>query len=124
NFFDTLGVRPVLGRAFRSEDDVMNARSVAVLNYGTWVRRFGSDPHVVGSTMILDGSPTEIVGVMPPGFDVPRGAEFWVPAAPIVAGSSNPPKAGNLDVFGVFYVIGRLRPGLAMRAVRAEIDAA
>ena len=122
DFFDTMGVRPVLGRGFRHEDDVMNARSVAVLNYGTWVRRFGSDPHVVGSTMILDGSPTEIVGVMPAGFDVPRGAEFWVPAAPIVAGSSNPPTAANLDVFGVFYVVGRLRPGLAMGAVRAEIN--
>jgi predicted permease len=122
NFFDTLGVRPVLGRSFRPDDDVMNARSVAVLNYNTWVRRFGSDPRAVGSTMTLDGSPTEIVGVMPPGFDVPRGAEFWVPAAPIVAGSSNPPKAENLDVFGVFYVVGRLRQGLAMSAVRAEID--
>jgi predicted permease len=122
NFFDTLGASPVLGRTFRPDEDVMNARSVAVLNYGAWVRRFGSDPHVVGSTMILDGSPTEIVGVMPPGFDVPRGAEFWVPAAPIVAGSSNPPTAENLDVFGVFYVVGRLRPGLAMGAVRSEID--
>jgi putative ABC transport system permease protein len=121
-FFDTLGVRPLLGRGFRPEDDVMNARSVAVLNYGTWVRRFGSDAAVIGSTMTLDGSPTEIVGVMPPGFDVPRGAEFWVPAAPIVAGSSSPPTAENLDVFGVFYVVGRLRPGLAMRAVRPEID--
>ena len=122
NFFDTLGVRPILGRGFRPEDDLMNARSVAVLNYSTWVRRFGSDPRVVGSTMTLDGSATDIVGVMPPGFDVPRGAEFWVPAAPIVAGVSNPPKASNLDVFGVFFVVGRLRPGLAMSAVRAEID--
>ena len=122
NFFETLGVRPILGRGFRPEDDVMNARSVAVLNYGTWVRRFGSDPNVVGSTMLLDGSPTEIVGVMPPGFDVPRGAEFWVPAAPIIAGSSNPPKAETLDVVGVFYVVGRLRPSLAMSAVRGEID--
>ncbi len=122
NFLDTLGVRPLLGRAFRAEDDVMNAHSVAVLNYGTWVRRFGSDPRVVGSTMILDGNPTEIVGVMPAGFDVPRGAEFWVPAAPIVAAASTPPTAENLDVFGVFYVVGRVRPDLPVGAVRAEID--
>jgi putative ABC transport system permease protein len=60
---------------------------------------------------------------MPEGFDFPRGAEFWVPAGPIVAGASNPPTAENLDVFGVFYVVGRVRPGLAMHAVRAEIDA-
>jgi len=101
---------------------VMGARSVAVLNYGAWVRRFGSDPRAVGATMTLDGKPTEIVGVMPPGFDVPRGAEFWVPAAPIVAGASNPPTPENLDVFGVFYVVGRIRTGLAMNAVRGEID--
>ena len=121
-FFATLGVRPILGRDFRPEDDVMNARSVALLNHGTWVRRFGADPGVVGTTMTLDGSPTEIIGVMPAGFDFPRGAEFWVPAGPIVAGASNPPTAENLDVFGVFYAVGRVRPGLAMNAVRAEID--
>jgi len=119
-FFDTLGVRPILGRGFRADDDVANAHSVAVLNYGTWVRRFGADPNVVGTNMMLDGSPTEIVGVMPQGFDLPRGAEFWVPAAPIVAGSPSGPS--GLDTVGVFYVVGRLRPGLAMRAVGAEID--
>jgi len=121
-FFDTVGVKPILGRGLQREDDVANARSVAVLNYNTWVRRFGSDPAIVGKTMTLDGRPTEIVGVMSRGFDVPRGAEFWVPAAPIVIGASSPPTEGNLDVFGVFYVVGRLRPGLAMSALREEVD--
>lgn len=121
-FFDTLGVHPILGRGILPEDDVMNARSVAVLNHGTWVRRFGGDPKAIGSTMTLDGKPAEIVGVMPEGFDFPRGAEFWVPAGPIVAGASSPPTAENLDVFGVFYVVGRVRPGLAMSAVNQEID--
>ena len=121
-FFDAVGVRPMLGRSLRPGDDVANAAPVAVLNYGTWVRRFGGDPNVVGKTMTLDGTATEIVGVMPRDFDVPRGAEFWVPAGPIVVGASSPPSAGNLDVFGVFYVVGRLRPGLAMSAVRTEID--
>ena len=121
-FFDTVGVKPILGRGLQPEDDVANARSVAVLNYNTWVRRFGSDPAIVGKTMTLDGRPTEIVGVMSRGFDVPRGAEFWVPAAPIVIGASSPPTEGNLDVFGVFYVVGRLRPGLAMSALREEVD--
>jgi len=121
-FFDTVGVKPILGRGLQPEDDVANARSVAVLNYNTWVRRFGSDPAIVGKTMTLDGRPTEIVGVMSGGFDVPRGAEFWVPAAPIVIGASSPPTEGNLDVFGVFYVVGRLRPGLAMSALREEVD--
>ena len=119
NYFDTLGVRPILGRAFRPEDDVPNAPSVAILNYGTWARRFGSDPNVVGTTMKLDGSPTEIIGVMPPGFDVPRGAEFWITGAPVVAGASG---GKGLDTVGVFYLVGRLRPGLSMNTVATEVD--
>jgi putative ABC transport system permease protein len=55
SFFETLGVRPFLGRALKAEDDVPNAPAVAVLNHGTWVRRFGADPQVVGKTMDLDG---------------------------------------------------------------------
>jgi len=121
-FFDTVGVKPMVGRGLQAEDDVANARAVAVLNYNTWVRRFGSDPAIAGKTMTLDGNATEIVGVMPPGFDVPRGAEFWIAAAPTVIGASSPPTAENLDVFGVFYVVGRVRAGLAMSAVHSEID--
>lgn len=121
-FFDTLGVRPALGRALRAEDDLPNARAVAVLNHDTWVRRFGSDPNVVGTTMTLDGKPVEIVGVMAQGFDVPHGAEFWIPALPVVF-NVPPADAANLDSFGVFYVVGRLRPGLPMSAVGREIDA-
>jgi predicted permease len=121
-FFETLGVRPLFGRAFRAEDDVPNAPAIAVLNHGAWVRRFGADPNVVGTRMLLDSGPVEIVGVMPPGVDVPRGAEFWVPVVPVLA-TGTPPSSANLETFGVFYVIGRLRPGLEMAAVRREIDA-
>lgn len=120
-FFETLGVGPLLGRALRAEDDVPNAPPVAVLNHGTWVRRFGADPHVVGTTMTLDGDSVEIVGVMPEGVDFPRGAEFWVPVVPVLA-SGTPPSTSNLDRVGVFYVLGRVRPDLAMSAVRAEIN--
>jgi predicted permease len=121
-FFETLGVRPLLGRGLRAEDDVPNARAVAVLNHAAWVRRFGADPNIVGTTMMLDGSPVEIVGVMPPGLDVPRGAEFWMPAAPILA-TGTPPSTANLDTVGVFYVIGRVRPGVSAASVRTEVDA-
>jgi predicted permease len=117
-FFDTLGVAPMLGRTLRRDDDVPNGPAVAVLNHGAWVRRFGSDPRVVGTRMILDGEPVEIVGVMP----FPRGAEFWVPAVPILA-SGTPPDTAALDSVGVFYVVGRVRPGLALDRVRAEVDA-
>ena len=120
-FFDTLGVSPLLGRALRAEDDVPNAPPVAVLNHGAWVRRFGADAAVVGTTMRLDGTAVEIVGVMPPGLDFPRGAEFWIPVVPFLAGTS--PNVSSLDAFGVFYVLGRVRPGLDPAGVRAEVDA-
>ncbi len=121
-FFDVLGVRPVLGRGLRAEDDVPNSAGVAVLNHRAWVRRFGADPAIVGKSMTLDGNTLEIVGVMPAGFDLPRGAELWTPAVPIIA-SGTPPRLGNLDTFGVFYVVGRLRPGLDVASAKAALDA-
>ena len=89
-FFDTLGVAPLFGRTLRREDDVPNGPAIAVLNHGTWVRRFGSDPQAVGSRMMLDGEAVEIVGVMPAGVDFPRGAEFWVPVVPALATARHP----------------------------------
>lgn len=121
-FFETLRVKPVLGRGLGPQDDVPNVPLVAVLNHGAWVRRFGADPGIVGKTMTLDGSPTEIVGVMPEGVDFPRGAEFWVPIVPML-GSGTPPNTKTLDAVGVFYVLGRLRPGIDADKARTEIDA-
>src|SRR3982751_3342523 len=121
NFFETLGARPLLGRTFRAEDDLPHAAPVAVLNYSMWTRRFTSDPAIVGKTMMLDGRAVEIVGVMPAGLDIPRGAEFWMPSAPILVGTDKDTSA--LDPVGVSYVVGRVRPGLAMESVRPEIDA-
>ena len=83
-FFETLGVTPLLGRTFRPEDDTPTSAPVLVLSHSSWVRRFASDPQIVGKTMNLDGQPVEVIGVMPEGFDVPRGAEFWAPAMPVL----------------------------------------
>ena len=121
-FFETLGVKPVLGRGLGPQDDVPNVPLVAVLNHGAWVRRFGADRGIVGKTMTLDDGPIEIVGVMPAGLDFPRGAEFWVPIVPML-GSGSPPNTKTLDTVGVFYVVGRLRPGLDAAKARAEVDA-
>ena len=118
DFFETLGVRPLLGRAPRPGDDVPNAPRVAVLNHGTWVRRFGAKPDVVGTTMLLDGNAIEIVGVMPPGLDVPRGAEFWTPVVPFLV-SGTPPDMSFLDTVVVFYVPGRVRGRVDAAALRS-----
>jgi putative ABC transport system permease protein len=122
DFFDTLGVRPLLGRGLRPDDDVPNAPRVAVLNHDTWLRRFGATPDVVGTTMLLDGNAVEIVGVMPPGLDVPHGAEFWTPIVPFLV-SGTPPDMSVLDTLGVFYVLGRVREGVDAAALRRDLNA-
>ena len=128
-FFDVMGVQPMLGRGLRPEDDVPTARAVAVLNYAAWVRRFGADPSVVGTSMTLDGDKVEIVGVMPPDLDVPRGAEFWVPVVPVLA-SGTPSQTTALDRVGIFYVLGRTAApassaevATALNALEARLDA-
>ncbi|HYL84914.1 MAG TPA: ABC transporter permease [Candidatus Angelobacter sp.] len=81
NFFSTLGVKPILGRDFASGEDIAKGPKVAILTYGSWVTRFGSDPHILGRTIQLDDNSVSIIGVLPREFEfAPRGnAELWVP---------------------------------------------
>src|SRR4051794_16675128 len=58
NFFDVLGVRPLLGRAFDTEECKWNGRKAVILGHPLWARRFGSDPHIVGRSLTLNGIPT------------------------------------------------------------------
>ncbi len=69
NYFDALGVRPILGRGFRPGEDVgRNAHPVVVIGYRTWKDRLNGDPNVIGTTQMLNGLPHTIVGVTPEGF--------------------------------------------------------
>src|SRR5882672_3065447 len=67
-----LGARPALGRLFTSEEDVSGRAGTAVLGHGTWQRRYGGDPRVVGRSLTLNGQPYQIVGVLPESFALPR----------------------------------------------------
>lgn len=71
NLFDVLGARPLLGRAFTSDEDRPEGAAVAVLSYPLWQRRYGGDPNVVGRKLTIDDVPVEVVGVMPEGFRLP-----------------------------------------------------
>jgi putative ABC transport system permease protein len=124
SFFDTLGARPLLGRTFQPDDDVPNAARVAVLGYATWQRRFGSDAGVIGTTAILDDQQYTVVGVMPKGFEFPRGAELWVPVAPVLAASSARFKSNALADAGVLHLIGRLRAGVTPGLAARELERA
>jgi len=117
NLFSVLGVTPVLGRGFRWDEAVDGGPDVAILSYAFWQGRFGGDPSIVGKTLVLDGRPTEVVGVMPRGFAYPaRDAQLWLP---VRKGSGATQGRGNNN----FFVIGRLKDGVSLAAAQAQVEA-
>ncbi|MFG1691288.1 ABC transporter permease, partial [Gemmatimonadota bacterium] len=81
-FFGVLGVQPALGRAFTPDEARPGNDRVAIISDGVWRRRYGADPSVVGSSIILDGAPHTLVGVMPPHFWYRSpGQDVWTPLA-------------------------------------------
>ena len=79
SFFRVMGMQPLLGRSFASDEDGPKAPPVVVLSYEFWRNRLGGDPNVLGKTIALNRLPRTIIGVMPQGFNFPRGAQLWVP---------------------------------------------
>ncbi len=112
DFFDVVGVQPVLGRAFTPEDERPEAPEVVVLDHGLWERRFGSDPSVLGRTVSVDGAPATVVGVLPRGFQFSRGApDLWLPLRTTGV---------EADPGRTLYVFGRARGG-HLEPVQAEL---
>jgi predicted permease len=79
-FFHTLGVRPMLGRDFYTGEDLPSAPRSAILAYATWRRRFGGKREILGQTVVLNGDPYTVIGVLPPEFhfEPAEPSEFWV----------------------------------------------
>jgi len=118
SFFDVVGIPAATGRLFNSQDDADNEPRVAVISDQLWRQRFGSSPRIVGAFIRVQDdveSPArsiEVVGIMPPGFDFPRGAQLWIPAAPTLRAFAQ--RAGQdagefLANLRVFYAVARLR---------------
>ena len=79
SFFRVMGTRPLLGRYLVSGEEGSKAPLAAVLSYPFWRGRLGSDAHIAGKTITIDGLPVNVVGVMPQGFDYPHGTQLWRP---------------------------------------------
>jgi predicted permease len=119
DFLDVLGVRPLLGRNFVAEESVWNGRPAVILTYGLWQRRFGGDPAIVGRAISLDNVPTTVVGVLPRSFDF---ASTFAPASRVDFLSAFP-IAAETDSWGnTLSIVGRLKPGVTVRAAQAELD--
>ncbi len=112
-YFDVVGVQPVLGRGFVEGEDRPGAEPVAVLGYGLWQQTFGSDPSVVGRLVEMDGVRRRVVGVMPEGFAV-TDEELWIPL------EIDPDDAdgGSLGLIGV----ARLAEGATIEAAQVEMQ--
>ncbi|MEQ8329249.1 MAG: ABC transporter permease [Longimicrobiales bacterium] len=133
NFFDLLGVAPALGREFGPDDDRPNEQgiqpgqpgalpSVAVLSHALWQQRFGGDPQALGRTIDVGGVSAEVVGVMPPAFELlmPPGAALARDVEVWLAGRLDYDNAPRNNVF--LRVVGRLRPDATLEQAQAELD--
>src|SRR5882724_5945470 len=115
NFLDIVGVKPVMGRGFSAEESEPGKDAVALLTYNLWQRRFGADPNIVNKTISTNGNTRTVIGVMPPDFNYPKGAEIYAPLAitPELAGSRL-----NQSYLG----IGRLKRGVSIQSAEADMD--
>jgi putative ABC transport system permease protein len=104
-FFNVLGARLELGRAFASDDDVPGRTALAVIGYGIWRQRFGGDPRALGATIRLNGMPLTVIGIAPPGFDFPNQASVWTPT---FFDDRRLPK----EYRSLSYTLARLKPGI------------
>jgi putative ABC transport system permease protein len=115
-FFEILGVPPVIGRTIAESDDRPDSARVAVLSYGMWQRRFGGRADAVGSRIVLDGAQTEIIGVMPAGFEFPTTrADLWVPMR--INPATAPQDGRN------YQSVARLKPGVTMAQAQHDMEA-
>jgi putative ABC transport system permease protein len=121
-FFPLLGVGTVEGRVFLPEDDRQGSATVAILTYPFWQQRLGGDTRVLERTIMLDGQPYRVIGVLPPGFQSPaqlsqtEPIEFYIPAAFL---------AEDLADYGHRFinVVGRLKPAASVARAQAALDA-
>ena len=114
NFFKTLGVSPMLGRAFLPDEDEPGKDPVVVLSHALWQSRYGANPDVLGKTLTLEGNPYTVIGVMPPGFRFLEEVALWVPL------QYNPMISRGRSL-RFLKTVGRLKPGISLEQAQAEI---
>ena len=126
NLLPMLGAQPALGRLFEPGEDLPGRAGTAILGHGTWVRRYGGDPNVLGRSLTLNGSPYQIVGVLPASFSLPRevmptldGAEDAEMVLPLPLGPEAVTFRGRED----YNILARLSAGTTVESAQAQMDA-
>jgi putative ABC transport system permease protein len=120
-FFDVLGVQPLLGRRLTPGDDVSGAENVLVLAHGLWQRRYGGSRDVLGRRVLINEQPFTVVGVMPPDVDHPHQVEAWMTVAAMQTTTENPTWKNAMT--SELNLLARLRPGVTAAQAAAELRA-
>ena len=118
NFFQLLGVQPMIGRSFLPEEEKLGSPRVVILSSGLWERLFGSDRNLTNKTLTLNGNPATVVGVMPPNFEVqfPTNirVDMWVPLR------IDPANSDRNNHF--LYALARLKPGVSREQAQSDMS--
>ncbi len=122
NFFDMLGVRPLLGRTFVQGDDELGAEAVLVLSHHYWQQKFGADETVIGWVLEMNNRPHTVVGVLPPHPQFPRNNDVYMStsACPFRANAQQNMHQSH-RIFSGLQVFGRLAPGMTVDQAGAEV---
>jgi len=116
NYFQALGVTPLLGRTFVLENENTGNDHVVVLSYGLWQKRFAGDTGIINKTITLDGETCAVIGVMPKEFNFPQSSELWVPL--------NFDRSPDMKQRKAHFLrpIGKLKPGVTLEQAQADTD--
>jgi putative ABC transport system permease protein len=115
-FFEALGVRPLIGRAFGPADEAVSLPESVMLSHRLWRERFSGDASLAGRAITIDGRAMTVIGVMPAGFRMPDDADVWLP---LPLGN----ESMQVRRFHQLRLVARLRPGVSLAAAQAEMSA-
>ncbi|HEV7891409.1 MAG TPA: ABC transporter permease [Pyrinomonadaceae bacterium] len=121
NFFDVLGVKPLLGRSFTPEDEKPGGDAVLMLSHKYWQQSHGGDPGIVGRVFRMNNRPHTVVGVLPPIPEYPSESDVYMPTVNCPFRSS-PQTIENRQARLLSVVFGRLKPGVSLEQAQADID--
>ena len=122
DFFPTLGVNPVLGRALVPDDSKPDSNPVVVISHTLWLRRFGADPNLIGRTLTLDRERRTVVGIMPPDFQFPKDCHAWTPLASDFHDVNLALESKNTSIGVEVEVFARLKPGVTLQQAQADMN--
>jgi predicted permease len=116
DLFSVLGIDPLYGRAFRSDEDGPGRAPVAIISYGLWQNRFAGDRSALGKTLIYDGKNYVVIGIAPPGFQLSGEADVFTPL-----GQSTDPRMQNRAA-AFIKVVARVSPGVTLQQAQDEVS--